>query len=42
MEKEKDYLEKTEKSYPWKDKLLKDSYLIKGATVERIKKCPDN
>ena len=41
-EKEKDYLEETEKSKTWKDKLLKDSYLIKGVTVERIKTCPDN
>ena len=42
MVEEKDYLEETEKSETWKDKLLKDSYLIKGVTVERIKTCPDN
>lgn len=40
--KEKDYLAETKKSTTWKDKLLKDSYLVKGVTVEHIKTCPDN
>lgn len=42
MEEEKDYLAETEKKVSWKDKLQKDVFTVKGVTVEKIKKCPDN
>lgn len=42
MIEEKDYLEEKEKSFSWKDKLIKDTYMMKGVPVEQIRKCPDN
>lgn len=42
MIEEKDYLEEKEKSFSWKDKLIKDTYMVKGVPVEQIRKCPDN
>lgn len=42
MEEEKDYLEETEKTISWKDKLIKDKYMVKGVPVEHIRVCPDN
>jgi predicted P-loop ATPase len=49
MEEVKDYLaetdrklEETEKKKSWEDKLQKDVFSVKGVTVEKIKKCPDN
>lgn len=45
MEEEKDFLqtiEEAEESIPWKDRLQKDIYSVKGVTVEKIRKCPDN
>lgn len=42
MEKEKDYLEGKEKELSWEDRLLKDVFTVKGVTVEKTRKCPDN
>lgn len=42
MEEEKDYLEDIEKSMSWKDKMIKETFMVKGIPVEHIKKCPDN
>lgn len=46
MEEEKDYLEeidkKIEKEVSWKDRLQMDEFSLKGVTVKKIKKCPDN
>lgn len=49
MEKVKDYLEGTDKEIKeeeekksWHDRLQKDVFSVKGVTVEKIKKCPDN
>lgn len=46
---EKNYLEESEKKIKeeeekktWKDRLQKDVFSVKGVTVEKIKKCPDN
>lgn len=41
MEERKDR-EEFEKSIPWRDKLQKDVYAVKGVSVEHIRKCPDN
>lgn len=35
-------MEETEKSFSWKDKLIKDTYMVKGVPIEQIRKCPDN
>ena len=40
-DKDKDIRE-FEKSVSWSDKLQKDVYMVKGVTVEKIRKCPDN
>ena len=43
---EKDYLEESkkelEKKTTWEDMLQKDVFTIKGVSVEKIRKCPDN
>ena len=35
-------LEEFDKGIPWRDRLQKDSFSVKGVTVEKISKCPDN
>ena len=42
MTKEEEKLENVGESFSWKDKLLKDTYMVKGVPVEHIRKCPDN
>ena len=49
MEEVKDYLEKSEKEIKekeekksWYDRLIKDTYMVKGVPIEHIRKCPDN
>lgn len=42
MEEIKDYLEELENNVSWKDKLTKDTFMVKGVTVEKIQKSPDN
>ena len=43
MTKEEERLEELkEKSFSWKDKLIKDAYMMKGVPVEQVRKCPDN
>lgn len=43
---EKDYLKESDeiidKEVSWEDRLQKDVYSVKGVTVEKIRKCPDN
>ena len=42
MKEEKDYLEDVKKKVSWEDRLQKDVFTVKGVTVEKIRKCPDN
>jgi predicted P-loop ATPase len=41
MEKDKER-EEFEKSLSWEDRLQKDVFTVKGVSVEKIRKCPDN
>lgn len=39
---EEERLEEIGKGFSWKDKLIKDAYMLKGVPVEQVRKCPDN